>query len=52
MAGIVINVSLNEEPYLDRQAKSEIKKLGATCFSELQGWDRCKVVDEGISTKF
>jgi serine/threonine protein kinase len=45
------NLPYNEEPYLDRQAKTEIKKLGATCLSELQGWDRCKVIDEAIARR-
>lgn len=45
------NLPYNEEPYIDRQAKAEIKRLGATCLSELHDCDRCIVVNEAIARR-
>ncbi len=40
-----------EEPYLDRKAKAEIRKLGASCFFELSEWDRCQVVNNALARR-
>jgi len=45
------NLPYNEESYLDRQAKAEIKKFSAICLSELQDWDRCRIVNEAIARR-
>ncbi len=39
-----------EGPYLDRQAKSQIKQLG-TCLAMLDIWDRSRIVDGAIARR-
>jgi serine/threonine protein kinase len=51
--GELINGPLpyNDEPYLDRQAKSVIKKLGAKSLAGLADFDRCQVVNDALSRR-